>query len=108
MGVSMHRLYRKYFNQAKRRNVFFGLTEPEFGKLTSQNCHYCGVAPLQKERNYLFNGIDRVDPHKGYETANCVPCCKECNWVKGRSLDYDEMVVVAEALRKYREKTKFT
>lgn len=29
------------------------------------------------------NGIDRLDSARPYETANCLPCCKDCNYMKG-------------------------
>ena len=29
------------------------------------------------------NGIDRLDSTRPYETANCLPCCKDCNYMKG-------------------------
>ena len=38
---------------------------------------------MQKlEEPYKHNGIDRVDPNKGYTTKNCVSCCSKCNYAK--------------------------
>ena len=81
-----------YKASAKRRGFPFSLTEDEFRKLTSSRCWYCGDAPKitfkpvrLKTQNgfYTYNGVDRIDNSKGYETGNCVPCCKPCNVAKG-------------------------
>ena len=38
---------------------------------------------MQKtEEPYKHNGIDRVDPSKGYTIDNCVSCCSKCNYAK--------------------------
>lgn len=84
---------RKYVSRAKRDGVEFSLTEDEFFLLCSQDCEYCGDAPVERN-TYLYkrkfhdnipliaNGIDRVDPNKGYSTENSVPCCTPCNLMK--------------------------
>jgi hypothetical protein len=51
------------------------ISEKLFKKISSKDCHYCGVAGP--------NGTDRLNCAKGYEKSNCVPCCKHCNYVKG-------------------------
>jgi len=38
-----------------------------------------------KRVRIIYNGIDRVDPKRGYTSDNVVPCCRHCNWVKGAS-----------------------
>lgn len=70
--------YNIYKKNARRRNLNFQLTKEEFYNITSQPCYYCG-----NFQNY--NGIDRIDPNKGYYFQNCVPCCEICNKMK---LDY--------------------
>lgn len=82
---------RKYKNRAKKLKIPFSLTKSEFFSICSRNCHYCNQPPEEKTAGYkrkgnndkfFANGIDRVDPKKGYEIDNCLPCCKTCNFMK--------------------------
>jgi len=70
-------VFSKYKNNAKRTNRNFLLTKDIFFTLIHSPCKYCGEIKLP------FNGIDRIDNIKGYETDNCVPCCYPCNRLKG-------------------------
>lgn len=83
--------YNSYKKSAEIRNLEFQLTKQQFRELTLQNCFYCGeipkLTPLSKSGysqngRTLFNGLDRIDNHKGYTMINIVPCCKECNYAK--------------------------
>lgn len=103
---SMKRLLKNYVRMCKRKNVYWELSIEQFHKLTSQACKYCGKPPLQVSRSYTYNGIDRLNPKQGYIPDNCVPCCKECNWIKGDRLTPDEMMVVGEALSTYRKRRR--
>lgn len=103
---SMRRMHKRYIRMCARRNVYWELTVEQFHKLTSQNCKYCSRPPMQVYSNYTYNGIDRLNPKRGYILDNCVPCCKECNWIKGDRLTPDEMMVVGEALSTYRQRRK--
>lgn len=81
-------LLRRYQKEAQRRNIEWALSLDDFLELTSGNCYLCGIAPMQvfthESRNgdYIYNGIDRVDNHKGYLLDNVKPCCKRCNFLK--------------------------
>ncbi len=77
------RMYGKYRHRCKRKNYYWGLTLVEFERLTQMKCFYCGLAPTKKERRYVYNGIDRKNPKRGYEPENCVTCCYQCNMAKG-------------------------
>lgn len=94
-------LIREYRAGAVKSKRSFNLTLDEFQKLNKDNCHYCGVEPLQEKRNppckrarhysnenlvYLYNGIDRVNNTKGYEISNCVSACEKCNKMKAQML----------------------
>lgn len=100
------RLYGRYVWYSNKRKIRMELTREQFAKLVIQNCHYCGIEPRQKERKKLYNGLDRKDNTGPYATWNVVPCCKACNWIKGVHLTYDEMVIVSQALRHYRDRLK--
>lgn len=84
-----------YKKHAKDRGLSFELEYSYFKMLTQQNCHYCGVKPLQiyqlknpktgKIRSgvpILYNGVDRIDSNHGYHVDNVVSCCKVCNRAK--------------------------
>lgn len=88
--ANFNRLLRRYKYDAKRAGRDFLLTSDEFRKLTKSNCFYCGCQPstiMNDNRNgsngeYIYNGIDRIDSDMGYFSSNCIPCCKDCNWMK--------------------------
>lgn len=85
---SFNDLYRNYKSGAKVRNIDFDLSKEEAKILFKQNCYYCGIEPSQiqklKNRNgdFIYNGIDRIDSKFGYTTDNCVACCSKCNRAK--------------------------
>jgi hypothetical protein len=63
---------------ARNRKLDFQLTRTDFVEITNSKnpCFYCG-------RTFNVIGIDRYDNNIGYIKTNCVPCCKECNFLKG-------------------------
>jgi len=66
---------------AKRRNLYFNLTQVQVFELLLNNCAYCNLSA--NPNNNYYNGIDRIDNNKGYEVNNCVSCCFTCNRAKG-------------------------
>ena len=76
-------LFTQYKNRAKKRGLEFNLSVELFEILTSAPCYYCGKLPSQvKCIEYKYNGLDRVDPLKGYVEGNLLPACKICNYAK--------------------------
>lgn len=82
------RAYRTYRRNARKKNLEFLLTLPQFVLLAKESCHYCGSAPSvnsysedAKVKNPM-NGIDRMDSAQGYYILNCVACCTTCNLAK--------------------------
>ena len=80
---------RRIKNNAKSRQLMYGLTNEQAKELMDSNCFYCGGGPSNISRptsrthgSYVYNGIDRVDNTKGYILGNVVPCCFPCNWMK--------------------------
>lgn len=75
--------YKKW---AKNRGHSFNLTDEECLNLMVKNCFYCGALPSNGKKSrtstFIYSGIDRVDNSLGYQTDNCVPCCKKCNTKK--------------------------
>lgn len=105
--ASFNNLYGHYMRNASNRNIHWGLTREDFRELTSQDCQYCGVKPVQVRGEssgynglYKYNGIDRVDSSVGYTKKNVVPCCKECNMMK-RSMPTKEFLLCIKRIYKY-------
>lgn len=69
----------------RRKTHPWALSVPQVYSLFTGACYYCGFVPdltgsiIPTSR---LNGIDRVDPVKGYVFDNCVSCCKYCNYAK--------------------------
>lgn len=64
-------------------------------------CHYC-LGDI-RSTNY-GHGLDRADNILGHTCYNVVPCCKDCNDLKGVRLSYEEMMLLAPALREIRKR----
>ena len=85
---SLRALHNSYKVRSQKRGIEFILSRDEFRKLTSSNCHYCGIPPSQihkgtwKGGDYAYNGLDRVDNNLGYTHENSVPACFRCNTAK--------------------------
>ena len=88
-------MLRTYKSGAKNRGHIFELTDGEFRYFSQQDCFYCGKSPSHEwvktsetsEENrayvlYRANGIDQIEPGKGYTTNNVVTCCSNCNRAK--------------------------
>jgi hypothetical protein len=60
-------------------------------------CHYClgSLSPLG-------HNLDRTNNDLGHVCYNVVPCCRTCNRIKGHDVSYDEMMIIAPALREIR------
>lgn len=91
--LSLYNHYRIYARRRKH-NYSFTLTFDEFYTITQQPCFYCGEPPRQRyylshlRKEFIYNGLDRVDSSKGYEMGNVVSCCGHCNRAKLlRSID---------------------
>ena len=74
-----------------KNNKIFDLTKEEFEELRSKDCEYCGRSTTLKHQN----GIDCVnyDPAIGYIISNCVPACRDCNFMK-QTMTYEEFIAL--------------
>lgn len=75
---------------AERRGIEWHLTDEEAKTMMTTECIYCKHIDLEVR----VNGIDRLDSSKSYTTENCVPCCKDCNYMKGT---YDPKTFIERA-----------
>lgn len=67
-----------YRDRYKDGNLSF----EDFLKLSQQSCYYCGDPPGNKTGNFIYNGLDRVNPLMPHNKDNVVTCCKICNRFK--------------------------
>lgn len=77
---------------AEKRGIEWHLTDEEAKVMMTTACIYCKHIDLEVR----VNGIDRLDSSKSYTTENCVPCCKDCNYMKGT---YDPKTFIERAKR---------
>lgn len=84
-------LRSEYIRGASERNFPWELVEEDFETIIQQPCYFCGQEPefhISDQRfnktntPFLRNGIDRLDPTKGYTKENSVSCCSMCNRMK--------------------------
>ena len=75
---------------AVTRRIEWRLTDEEAKVMLTSPCVYCNHIDLEVR----VNGIDRLDSARPYETANCLPCCKDCNYMKGT---YDPKTFIERA-----------
>lgn len=83
---------RHYKKNAERRDLKFSLSILEFEYLIFANCYYCKAPPSlskfissqknRRDKELIYNGIDRIDSNIGYTIKNCVSCCYICNRAK--------------------------
>lgn len=106
---SFRKLLRSYVSSAKNRGFQWNLNEAEFQLLIKSSCHYCGSPPQQRKgyerkhylsASYKANGIDRKDSAFGYFVGNVVPCCWNCNQIKGK-IPYEQFVQHLKKIASY-------
>lgn len=87
------------------------LTFKIFLSLSQHNCVYCDAVPAncyneakirddsseyaKQNGNFVYNGLDRVDPNLPHNINNIVPCCFKCNWSKSNNTleEYKDWVI---------------
>ena len=104
--AAFNKMVRGMIKNAKIRNLTWDISCEQLRELTKQNCHYCGIEPLQcmksdsNNGDYIYNGLDRADNSKGYELDNVVPCCGRCNRAKN-AYNRDDFLLWIEKVYKY-------
>jgi len=84
--------YAYYQWRAQRKHTPFELAETQFEAMTSMPCTYC------RRETTFKNGLDRLDVSGGYVADNVVPCCSECNYMRGTmTVDAFHQLVIAVA-----------
>jgi len=75
---------------AVKRGIEWRLKDDEAKVMLTSPCVYCKHIDLEVR----VNGIDRLDSNVCYTTENCLPCCKDCNYMKGT---YDPKTFIERA-----------
>ena len=86
--ANFNEVYGQYIHDCNKKGKEFFFSKQQFRDITTQICYYCGEPPsnrrTRKNRkiDYLYNGLDCLDPNENYTLENCVPCCMRCNYMK--------------------------
>lgn len=81
-------VFASYKKGAEIRGLSFSVPFSAFSTLVTMPCTYCGAPPSNRKRDLPYNGLDRVDNSRGYESDNVAPCCFTCNFAK-RTMSLD-------------------
>lgn len=88
--------YKEYLRRAMKKDLDFALTKDQFIQITTENCYYCNKENSENHKN----GIDRKDNKISYIINNCVTCCGQCNYMKGR-LTEDDFIETCKRVSNY-------
>ncbi len=86
-------------SSAKRRKLKFNISIDDFEYLTKFKCFYCN-----KFITNSCGGLDRLDNNNGYTLENVVPCCTDCNRIRGNILTPEETYYIIQKLLEFRKK----
>jgi len=92
---SISNRYSIYHYAAKSRKYSFEITKELFESIITSPCYYCGFSETKV-------GVDRKDNTLGYTTENCLPCCKDCNRMKG-ALPFSTFLELCRKITENRE-----
>ena len=84
---------------ARQKGLTFNIDLTWYKEYLKNPCYYCG-GDLQCETGH---SLDRIDNTLGYEHSNVLPCCGDCNKLRGDRLTVDETKVAVEAILTYRK-----
>ena len=89
-------------HSAHDRGIEVGINLAEYSKIVqAEACFYC-----KNELPKMGGGVDRKNSSGGYSVENCVPCCTNCNKIRGKDLiSHSEMIEVANLLKRLRGKS---
>ena len=87
---------------AKKRLLEWAIDLEQYEKLVLQNCSYCNTS-IDAQTG---SGLDRIDCSRGYTLDNVIPCCGDCNRLRGDTFTVKETYIMVQALQKYRNGIK--
>lgn len=90
--------FRYGLGRAKKKGISWTLALTEYEYLIDNPCHYCD-GPLEESGI----GLDRMDSKLGYIAQNVVPCCGQCNRLKGCDLSVKDMLLIRKIMKFVKE-----
>lgn len=84
---------------AQRRGISWDISMDDFIAVSSLPCYYCGK---QRPVDYQGSWLDRKFITQGYVKDNVLPCCKDCNMLRGDRMTTDETKAVVHLLKSMR------
>jgi hypothetical protein len=94
-GGAYNNAYQRYVSKTKREGITIDMSKEKFIQMFKADCYYCGAPPALRKSYYggkygvKCSTVDRKHPILGYTLSNCVPCCVECNRMKGKLSDVE-------------------
>lgn len=93
--------YEDLKDSARTRGLIVQISYEMYSKIILNPCFYCET-PVS---NLGGHSLDRIDNSLGYSENNVLPCCGECNKIRGPFLTIQKMKVAMMAILKYRKST---
>jgi hypothetical protein len=93
-GITLckHHLWRSHLRGVRVTGRFSEISEDTFLRGLDELCTYCGINQS--------TGWDRAKNEYGYTKLNSVPCCKSCNFLKGR-LTVKAFIIAVNPVARY-------
>ncbi len=100
---ALSKKYQKARKSAKKRELEFSLTKEQYLNIIGDyKCFYCsGDFTLE----IWGTSLDRINNDLGYTEDNVVPCCGNCNILRGKLLTKEETKKIIEFLAVLRNKS---
>lgn len=98
-----------YKRDAAKRGFEWSISDYAFDSITRSCCYYCGAHASTRRKgrrgngDFIYNGIDRLTPTRGYVYGNVVPCCQICNRAKSDLTPEQFMLWIKRLAWRYRE-----
>jgi len=106
-------VYDNIRRSSVQRGYEFNFSFEEFLALSQKPCYYCGAEPANETKDdrgrevriWRYQGLDRVDNLKGYESINVIPCCITCNKAK-LAMSQEEFLLWIARVHNYTAKNR--
>lgn len=112
---AIERLFKLHIlDRAKKKNISANITLDDYKHICKQSCYYCGEPPklesvyknkYSKTEYEYRQGVDRIDPNKGYTLDNVLPCCKFCNIAKS-DLTLEQFIIKIKQVYRFIKKER--
>jgi hypothetical protein len=91
--------YAKSMATTQRKREWI-LSKEQWLQLINAGCYYCEANLLEMTRG---SGLDRIDNSRGYTLDNVLPCCTDCNALRGARLTVEETKAAMQVIIELRK-----